>query len=111
MVAGQEGNEPVYMAQLFLEPNCSLPTANPILLWFSDLLTSLGDKFNTLACTMYELDDWAAHTEIMCYHRINKDHREIKKQMAKLQAHLSLNNEALDRCQFHIEVSRVPHQL
>jgi len=48
MLAGWEGNKLVYVAQLFLEPDCSLPVANPISVWFSDLLTSLGDKFNML---------------------------------------------------------------
>jgi len=49
MVVEREGNELVYMAQLFLDPDCSLPAmADPICLWFSDLLISLGDKFNTL---------------------------------------------------------------
>jgi len=57
MVAGQEGHELVYIAQLILKPNCSLPTAKPISLWFSDLLTSPGDKFNTLTKAMYKLDD------------------------------------------------------
>src|SRR6267154_4724248 len=77
MVVGWEGNEPVYIAQLILEQDCSLPTAKPISLWFSDLLTSPGDKFDTLAKAMYKLDDWAAHTKIMQYHHINTKHHKI----------------------------------
>ncbi len=65
MVMGQEGNEPIYITQLVLTPDCTLPPAKPIQIWFSDLLIATGDKFNTLAKAAYELDDWAAHTEIM----------------------------------------------
>jgi len=65
MVVGWEGNEPVYITQLILEQDCSLPTAKPISLWFSDLLTSPGDKFDTLTKAAYELDDWATHAKIM----------------------------------------------
>jgi len=65
MLASQEGNKAIYIAQLILTPDCTLPTAEPLQLWFSDLLTSTGDKFNTLAKAMYQLDDWAAHAEIM----------------------------------------------
>jgi len=111
MVAGCEGNEPIYIAQLVLTPDCTLPPAEPIQIWFSDLLTSTGDKFNTLAKAAYELDDWAAHAEIMRYHCINTKRRIIEEELATLRAQLSLNNEALDGCQFHIKVSRVPYQL
>jgi len=111
MVAGHEGNEPVYIAQLVLEPDCSLPPAKPISLWFSDLLTSPGDKFDTLAKAVYELDNWAAHTEIMQYHHIDTECREIKEEMAILCTCLSLDNEALNGCRYHIKASRVPHML
>jgi len=47
----------------------------------------------------------------MRYHRINTEHHKIEKELAILQARLSLNNEALDGCQFRIEVSRVPYML
>ena len=57
MLAGRERNELIYIAQLVLKPDCTLPTAEPIQVWFSDLLTSLGDKFDTLAKATYELDD------------------------------------------------------
>ena len=56
MLAGHEGNEVIYVTQLVLTPDCSLPTAEPLQLWFSDLLTSTGDKFDTLAKAAYELD-------------------------------------------------------
>jgi len=39
--------------------------AEPLQLWFSDLLTLTGNKFNTLAKAAYELDLWAAHAKIM----------------------------------------------
>jgi len=111
MVARCEGNEPIYIAQLVLTPDCSLPPAEPIQIWFSDLLTSTGDKFDTLAKAAYELDDWAAHTKIMRYHRIDTEHRLIEEELATLCGQLSLNNEALDGCRFRIKVSRVPYQL
>jgi len=57
MLAGQEGNEPIYITQLVLTPDCTLPPAEPIQIWFSNLLTSTGDKFDTLAKAAYELDD------------------------------------------------------
>ena len=111
MLAGHEGNEVIYVTQLVLTPDCTLPVAEPLQIWFSDLLMSTGDKFDTLAKATYELDDWATHAEIMQYHRINTEHRIIKEELATLRAQLSLNNEALDSCQFRIEASRVPHQL
>ncbi len=111
MLAGQEGNEPIYIAQLVLAPNYTLPPAEPIQVWFSDLLTSPGDKFNTLAKATYELDDWATHTEIMRYHCIDTERHIIEEELATLRAQLSLNNEALDGCWFCIEASRVLYQL
>src|SRR5216683_5883263 len=96
MLTRHKGNEAIYVAQLILTPNCTLPTAEPLQLWFSNLLTSMGDKFDTLAKAAYKLDDWATHAEIMQYHRINTEHCEIEEEMAILWAHLSLNNEALD---------------
>ena len=86
MLAGHKGNKPIYIAQLILEPNCTLPTAEPIQIWFSDLLTSPGDKFDTLAKAAYKLDNWAAHAEIMRYHRINTECCEIKEELTILRA-------------------------
>src|SRR6266851_2318757 len=111
MLTGREGNEPIYIAQLVLTPNCTLPPAEPIQIWFSDLLTSTGDKFDTLAKAAYELDDWATHAEVMQYHRINTKRCIIEEELAMLRTQLSLNNKALDDCRFHIEASRVPYQL
>ena len=98
MLAGCERNEAIYIAQLVLEPDWSLPTAKPIQVWFSNLLTSPGDKFDTLAKATYKLDNWATHAEIMWYHHINTKCHEIEEELAILQAQLSLNNEALDGC-------------
>jgi len=111
MLTRHEGNEPIYITQLVLTPDCTLPMAEPLQIWFSDLLTSTGDKFNTLAKATYKLDDWAAHAKIMQYHRIDTERCQIEEELAMLQAQLSLNNDALDGCRFRIEVSRVPHQL
>jgi len=111
MLAGHEGNKPIYITQLILTPNCTLSMAEPLQIWFSNLLTSTGDKFDMLAKATYKLDNWATHTEIMRYHRIDTERHQIKEELATLQAQLSLNNEALDGCRFRIEASRVPHQL
>ncbi len=111
MVAGQERNKPVYVAQLHLEPNYSQAVTDPILVWFSDLLTSPGDKFNTLACATYELPNWATHAKIMRYHCINKDCHKIEEQISLLKGHLSINNEALDACCYQIKASNVPDKL
>ncbi len=111
MLAGREGNEAIYVAQLVLTPDCTLPPAEPLQLWFSDLLTSTGDKFDTLAKAAYELDDWAAHAEIMRYHHIDMERHEIEEEMAMLWARLSLDNKALNGCRYRIKASRVPHML
>src|SRR6266853_3182849 len=111
MLAGREGNKPIYIAQLVLTPDCTLPPAEPIQIWFSNLLMSTGDKFDTLAKAVYKLDDWAAHTEIMRYHHIDTECHEIEEELAILRARLSLNNEAFDGCRYCIEASRVPHML
>ncbi len=111
MLAGCKGNEVIYVAQLVLTPDCTLPAAEPLQIWFSDLLTSTGDKFDTLAKAAYELDNWATHAEIMRYHRINSKCCQIEEELATLRAQLSINNKALDGCHFRIEASRVPHQL
>ncbi len=111
MVAGREGNKPVYVAQLHLEPDYGQAVTDPILVWFSDLLTSPGDKFNTLTRATYKLPNWAAHAEIMCYHRINEDHHKLKEQISLLKGHLSINNKALNTCQYHIKASDIPCQL
>ena len=99
------------MAQLRLEPNYGQAIADPIPVWFSDLLTSTGDKFDTLAKATYELDNWATHAEIMQYHHINTECCKIEEEMVVLRARLSLDNEALDGCWYRIEASRVPHML
>ncbi len=111
MVAGWEGNEPVYVAQLRLKPDYGQAVADPIPFWFSNLLTSPGDKFNMLTRATYKLDNWAAHTEIMHYCCINEDRCKLEEQISLLKAHLSINNEALDTCRYHIEASNIPHQL
>ena len=111
MLAGREGNKPIYIAQLVLTPDCTLPPAEPIQIWFSNLLTSTRDKFDTLAKAVYKLDDWAAHAEVMQYHCIDTEQHIIEEELATLRAQLSLNNKALDDCRFHIEASRVPYQL
>ncbi len=98
MVVGREGDKPIYVAQLFLKPNCSLPAANPITIWFSDLLTSPGDKFNMLIQATYNLPDWAAHTKIIHYHHINKDCHKLEERISELRACLSINNKALNAC-------------
>ena len=81
------------------------------MLWFSDLLTSLRDKFDTLTKATYKLNNWAAHMEIMRYHHIDTEHHKIEEELAILHGHLSLDNEALDGCRYCIKVSRVPHML
>jgi len=111
MLTGHEGNEAIYIAQLILTPDCTLPSTEPLQLWFSNLLTSMGDKFDTLAKAAYKLDNWAAYTEIMHYHCIDTKCHEIEEEIAILQAQLSLDNKALDSCRYRIEASRVPHML
>ncbi len=111
MVVGQEGNEPVYVAQLCLKPDYGQAVADPIPYWFSDLLTSLGDKFNTLTWATYELPEWAAHAEIMRYHCIDDNHHELEEQISILKGWLSINNEALDACHYCIKAANLPHRL
>jgi len=111
MVAGREGNELVYVAQLRLKPNYGQAIADPIPIWFSNILTSLGNKFNTLAQATYELPNWATHAEVMCYCRIDEDHHELKEQISLLKACLSIDNKALDTYQYHMEACNLPDQL
>jgi len=47
----------------------------------------------------------------MHYHHIDTECHKIEEELAVLHAHLSLDNEALDGCRYHIEASRVPHML
>ena len=49
MQAGREGEEPTYMAELFLKLDYSQEPTDPILGWFLNLLHGANGSFHTLA--------------------------------------------------------------
>ena len=67
MLAGREAEESVYVAQLYLTPDYSSPSAEPMPPWFLQLLCGPAAGFNVLASASYTLDQWAVHAEILRY--------------------------------------------
>jgi len=67
MLAGREAEELVYVAQLYLTPDYSSPSAEPMPPWFLQLLCGPAAGFNVLASALYTLDQWAVHTEVLRY--------------------------------------------
>jgi hypothetical protein len=67
MLAGREAEELVYVTQLYLTPNYSSPSAEPMPPWFLQLLCGPAAGFNVLASALYALDQWAVHAEVLRY--------------------------------------------
>jgi hypothetical protein len=67
MLAGREAEELVYVTQLYLTPDYSSPSAEPMPPWFLQLLCGPAAGFNVLASASYALDQWAVHAEVLRY--------------------------------------------
>jgi hypothetical protein len=103
MLAGREAEEPVYVAQLYLMPDYSSPSAEPMPPWFLQLLCGPAAGLNVLASASYALDQWAVHAEVLHYRENNEEHRVIKTEVAELTGRLAVLQERLDNgcyCRF-----------
>jgi len=93
MLAGREAEESVYVIQLYLTPNYSSPSAEPMPPWFLQLLYGPSAGFNVLTLASYALDQWAVYTEVLCYRENNEEHRIIETEVAELTTRLAVLQE------------------
>jgi hypothetical protein len=111
MLAGREAEELVYVAQLYLTPDYSSPSAEPMPPWFLQLLCGPAAGFNVLMSASYALDQWAVHAEVLCYRENDEERRVIETKVAELTARLAVLQERLDNGRACLEASEVPHML
>jgi hypothetical protein len=111
MLAGREAEESVYVAQLYLTPNYSSPSAEPMPPWFLQLLCGPAAGFNVLALASYTLDQWAVHAEVLHYRENDEEHRVIETEVAELTGRLAVLQERLDNGRARLEAAEVPHML
>jgi hypothetical protein len=111
MLAGREVEESVYVAQLYLTPDYSSPSAEPMPPWFLQLLCGPSAGFNVLASTSYALDQWAVHAEILRYRENNEERHVIETEVAELTSRLAVLQERLDNGRVRLEASEVPRML
>jgi hypothetical protein len=93
MLAGREAEESVYVAQLYLTPGYSSPSAKPMPPWFLQLLCGPMAGFNVLTSASYTLDQWAVHAEVLRYRENDEEHRVIETKVAELTARLTILQE------------------
>jgi hypothetical protein len=111
MLAGREAEESVYVTQLYLMPDYSSPSAEPMPPWFLQLLCGPSAGFNVLTLASYTLDQWAVHAEILCYRENDEERRVIETEVAELTGQLAVLQERLDNGRACLEASEVPHML
>jgi hypothetical protein len=93
MLAGREAEESVYIAQLYLTPDYSSPSAEPMPPWFLQLLYGPSVGFNILTSALYALDQWAVHAEILRYQENDEEHHVIETEVAELTGRLAVLQE------------------
>jgi hypothetical protein len=111
MLAGREVEESVYVTQLYLTPDYSSPSAEPMPPWFFQLLCGPAVGFNVLASALYALDQWAVHAEVLRYQENDEERRVIETEVAELTARLAVLQERLDNGRARLEASEVPRML
>jgi len=111
MLAGREAEESVYIAQLYLTPDYSSPSAEPMPPWFLQLLCGPPAGFNVLASASYALDQWAVYAEVLRYQENNEERRIIETEVAELTGRLAVLQEQLDNGRARLEASEVPRML
>ena len=111
MLAGREAEESVYVAQLYLTPDYSSASAEPMPPWFLQLLCGPSVGFNVLTSASYALDQWVVHAEVLCYRENDEERRIIKTEVAELTGRLAVLQERLDNGRACLKVSEVPHML
>jgi hypothetical protein len=111
MLAGREAEELVYVAQLYLTPDYSSPSAEPMPPWFLQLLCGPAVGFNVLASASYALDQWAVHAEVLRYRENNEERHVIETKIAELTAQLAVLQERLDNGRACLKASEVPCML
>jgi hypothetical protein len=93
MLAGREVEESVYVAQLYLTPDYSSPSAEPMPSWFLQLLCGPATGFNVLALALYALDQWAVHAEVLRYRENDEERRVIETEVTELTIRLTVLQE------------------
>jgi hypothetical protein len=111
MLAGREAEESVYVAQLYLTPDYSSPSADPMPPWFLQLLSGPSAGFNVLAAASYALDQWAVHAEVLRYRENDEERRVIETEVAELTSRLAVLQERLDNGRARMEAAEVPRML
>jgi hypothetical protein len=111
MLAGREAEESVYVAQLYLMPDYSSPSAEPMPSWFLQLLCGPAAGFNVLTSASYALDQWAVHAEVLRYRENDEERHIIKTEVAELTSRLTVLQERLDNGRARLKALEVPRML
>jgi len=93
MLAGREAEELVYVTQLYLTPDYSSPSAEPMPPWFLQLLCGPAAGFNVLASASYARHQWAVHAEVLRYRENDEERRVIETEVAELTGQLAILQE------------------
>jgi hypothetical protein len=111
MLAGRKAEESVYIAQLYLTPDYSSTSAEPMPPWFLQLLCGPPAGFNVLALASHALDQWAVHAEVLRYRKNNEERCVIETEVAELTGRLAVLQEQLDNGRAHLKAAEVPCML
>jgi hypothetical protein len=88
MVVGREGGEPVYIAELFIEPDYTNKPTQAMPAWFLHLLQANDASFHTLAQATRTLPDWGAYAKVMRYRRDDTNRCSLKADIEEFNTHL-----------------------
>jgi hypothetical protein len=111
MVAGRDGGEPVYVAELFIEPAYTNEPTQAMPAWFLHLLQANDASFHTLAQAARTLPDWGAYAEVMRYRRDDTERRSLEADIEELNTRLRACQERLEGTRHRMEAGGLPHQL
>jgi len=111
MRAGREGEEPTYVAELFLEPSYSREPTDPMPGWFLDLLHGADGGYHTLAQAAFGLPHWAAYSEVVQYCKEETALRHLQNELEELSVRVEAGRSRLAACCHRMEAWDLPGQL
>jgi len=111
MHAGREGEEPTYVAELFLEPDYSQEPTDPMPGWFLNLLHGANGSYHTLAQAAYALPHWLAYSEVVQYRKEETALRHLQNELKELSIRVEASRACLATCCHCMEAWDLPNQL
>jgi hypothetical protein len=109
LLAGREPGEPIYVTELFLQPNYTettiTETAAP---WFLTILTSWDGGFHTLVKETCQLNNLAAVAKIYRYCCLKDECTKLTCELNRILDALASVHDQLDGCCFCMEWVQLP---